>query len=840
MFSLPFTLELTRPGWLLGLLILPVVAFYFYRSLVDFPRLQRILSFALRTAIVALLVLSLAGLTLLSPTRRQYVIFAVDSSKSIGDDAKKAADEFVKKAIARAGGNGVAYLSFASEPGIVHDGKTAAPSLPDPNGTDLASAIEVAAAAIPPFYVPQIVMISDGNATSGDALKAALGAKMPIATVPLARRNDPEVQVSAVNVPAQVQQGEPFFVEIVIDASEDGEGEIEVFKNEHKVISERLKLKKGENRRRFPQTVERERLARFTAHTRGFKDTLLDNNSDFGLVFSSGKPRILLVEGDKKTSSDLAWSLEEQEMQVDVRPATGMPDSLTELQNYELLILSNVPATSLSSKQMDVVRTYVQDLGGGLLMLGGDQSYGLGGYYKTVLEEILPVRSDFEKEKEKPSLAMMLVIDKSGSMGGDKMELAKDAAKSAVELLGPNDKIGVIAFDGEPFLVCEMHPCSDKGFVLDRIASIEAGGGTAMFPAMEEAYETLSKTQAKLKHVIILTDGISSPGDFEGVTASMAQSKITVTTVGVGDGADQALLEQIAQIGNGRYYFTDDPLSVPQIFAKETVAASKSAINEQPFTPLVVRPHQALAEVDMSTAQMLLGYVVTRRKPTAEFILSTENGDPLLCWWRYGLGEVVAWTSDAKARWAADWISWPQFGKFWAQVVRHAMRKSEAKGVIMQVGRKDRKAVVSLDAILPSGKFLNKAITDLTVIDPHNNNAKMEMTQVAPGRYQVEFDATKPGAYNIEFTQRMEGNPNPINRQSRGLAVGYPDELRLRPTNTAPAPVDRAGLGRSLRPEARDDFRPTLEDGKAGITALALSGYDGRVALRGRRGAEAD
>jgi Ca-activated chloride channel family protein len=778
--SIWYALELTRPLWLIGLAALPVVVYYFYRSLVDFARWQQVLSMASRALIVALLVLALAGLTLLKPTKRQFVIFAVDRSKSVGDESRKSADEFVKQALRRTGNNGVGFLSFAAAPGIVH---TQAPkNQPDLNdqGSDLASAIEVAAAAIPPFFVPKVVLLSDGNQTAGDAIKAALRAGIPIETVPLATRTDPEVQVSAVNVPAQVQQGEPFYVDVVVDANHEAEGTIEVFRNEHKVISERRKVKKGENHFRFRQAIEQERLAKFTAMTRGFRDTLLDNNSDFGLVFTSGKPRVLLVEGDPK-SKDLVWALEEQEMQVDARPPEGMPDSLADLQNYELLIVSNVPATALSMRQMEVARTYVQDLGGGLIMLGGDQSFGLGGYYKTVLEEILPVRSDFEKEKEKPSLAMMLVIDKSGSMGGEKMELAKDAAKSAIELLGSNDKIGVIAFEGEPFLVSELHPCTDKGFVIDRVSSIEAGGGTVMYPAMEEAFEALQRVQAKLKHVIILTDGISAPGDFEGLTSQMAQARITVSTVGVGEGADQALLEEIARVGNGRYYFTDDPVSIPQIFAKETVAASKSAINEQPFNPQVYRPTQVLAEIDFAGAPPLLGYVVTRPKPTSEVILLTENGDPLLTWWRYGLGMSVAFTSDAKARWAADWLSWPSYGKFWAQVIRHAMRKNEAKGVVIQVDQKGRKASVALDAIEPSGKFLNGADTELTLIDPYLGKTALEMAQTAPGRYQAEFETPIQGAYHLEFSQKLRGNP--LYHQSRGLAVGYPDEFRLRPTD---------------------------------------------------------
>ena len=655
----------------------------------------------------------------------------------------------------------------------------------DAKGTDIASALEVAAAAVPPFYVPRIVLLSDGNSTAGDPLKVAtaLRGKVDVSTVPLSVRNDPEVQVASVNAPTQVQQGEGFNVEVVVDSNHDDDaGKVEIYRGDVKVADQPMKLKKGENRLLLKQSLDQGGLTPLTARVSGYKDTLLDNNSDFGLVFTAGKPRVLLVESDVDQAKHLTFALEEQNMQIDVRPPRGMPETLAELQNYDLVILSNVPATSLTRRQMEVARSYVQDLGGGLVMLGGDQSFGLGGYYKTTLEEILPVRSDFEKEKEKPSLAMMLVIDKSGSMGGEKIEMAKEAARAAVELLGPNDKVGVLAFEGENFWVSEMHPCTDKGFVLDRIASLEAGGGTVMAPAMEEAHETLRSTVAKLKHVIILTDGVSAPGDFEGIAQAMAADRITVSTVAMGSDAAQELLDDIARIGGGRYYVADDAGQVPQIFAKETVTASKSAINEQPFSPTVVRPSPALAELDLADAPFLLGYVVTRPKPTAEVVLATENGDPLLAWWRYGLGQCVAFTSDAKARWAAEWISWPQFGQFWAQVVRHAMRRAEAKGTVVQVERNGAKALVTLDAIEVSGKFRNKAKTELTVIDPQLKVQMLPMAQTAPGRYQAEVPAARAGSYQLMFTQTLDGQV--VSQQGRGLAVGYPDELRLRTTNT--------------------------------------------------------
>ena len=346
-----------------------------------------------------------------------------------------------------------------------------------------------------------------------------------------------------------------------------------------------------------------------------------------------------------------------------------------------------------------------------------------------------------------------------------------------------------------------------------------------MAPAMEEAHETLRSTVAKLKHVIILTDGVSSPGDFEGIAQAMSADRITVSTVAMGSDADQSLLEDIARIGNGRFYSADDPAQVPQIFAKETVTASKSAINEQPFAPTIVRPTQVLSDIRLDEAPFLLGYVVTRPKPTAEVILATEAGDPLLAWWRYGLGMSVAFTSDAKARWAAEWLSWPQFGQFWAQVVRHSLRKSETKGSVVQIDRTGRKAVVSLDAIEPSGKFLNRAATELTLVDPQLTTRKLEMVQVAPGRYQAEIDTTRGGAYQLMFVQTKDSQV--LGRQSRGLAVGYPDELRLRPANAELLAFDRECVGWAIRRQAGIGIRCPRPNFAPRRATLALSG-DGR------------
>ena len=346
-------IELGRPLWLLGLFALPVLFYFFRRSLVDFARPQRIVSLALRGLIVLLLVLALAGLSLVRPTRELFVVFAVDRSESVGKEGTEAVDKYLTEAFSSAGSNKFAMLPFAAEPGTVVAGPVAseelkkrasagptkntssgaAPLVPadaaslDRKGTDLAAALEVAAAAIPPFYVPRIVLCSDGNPTGGEVLQAAasLRGKVEILTVPLPGRTEPEVQLSSVLAPAQVLQGEPFNVEVVIDSNHDDEkGRVEVFRGDIKVAEQPVKLKKGENKLTLKQTIDAGGLTPVTARLKGYEDTLLDNNSDFALVSAAGKPRVLLLESDPDQAKHLTWACsEEQNMQVDVRPPQG-------------------------------------------------------------------------------------------------------------------------------------------------------------------------------------------------------------------------------------------------------------------------------------------------------------------------------------------------------------------------------------------------------------------------------------------------------------------------------------------------------------------------------------
>ncbi|MCL2709659.1 MAG: VWA domain-containing protein [Planctomycetaceae bacterium] len=817
------SLEFTHPHYLIALLLAVFLLWGFRYSLIDFSKAQRWISLSLRLVIFILLILAIAGLTLMSPTHERMVVFLLDQSRSIDDAATEKAIEFLSAAQTAAGTTPLFVVPFASSPKPPHlieelkqtkagmersemteeiteemtkiiewqpgdDNKPVQEELIQDDTeklwreeTNIAAALEPALALIPPRYVPHLVVLSDGNETTGDVLSAAVRGGVAISTVPLPAPTDPEVQMAEIRLPSQVRQGEPFNLDIVVQSNVETEGLITLFSGPFRVAAENKPIKVGENVFRFRQTVEDRRQQDFSATVEALEDTILDNNWASGIVFTGGKPRILLIESDPRTCRDLVSALREQDIEAEVRPPEGMPQMLDELDQFEALILSNVPATMLTMHQMDLVRTYLSELGGGFIMLGGAQSFGLGGYYKTPIEDVLPVRSDFEKERETPSLAICLVIDRSGSMGGQPIEMAKDAAKSAVELLSPRDFVAVVAFDHESYVVTPMQSAASTGIIKSAISTIEAGGGTEFMKPLADAHDQLRRVAAKLKHVIFLTDGYPNErGDFESIIRQMVNDQITFSTVGVG-GADYDLLKTLAEVGKGRYYACDDPQAIPQIFAKETMMASKSAIHEMPFVPIIVTPTEALAEIEFETAPPLLGFVVTRAKPTSQFILATETGEPLLVWWRYGLGISVAFSSDAKNRWGAEWLTWSGYSKFWAQVIRQAMRKPEQRGAMVELTQRADGMHLIVDVADDAGRYINEATGRITLIRPDLSRAEITLNPTAPGRYEAEVPMGKRGGYHLHTSLDL-GEIN-ILSQSRGVMVGYPEELRLRPVN---------------------------------------------------------
>ena len=362
-------------------------------------------------------------------------------------------------------------------------------------------------------------------------------------------------------------------------------------------------------------------------------------------------------------------------------------------------------------------------------------------------------------------MAMVLVVDKSGSMQGMPIALARQAAKASAELLGPRDQIAIIAFDGAPFTIVEMT------FAVDRII---AGGGTNMYPAMELGRQALDSTTAKVKHMIILTDGMSMPGDFHGLANEMAEQNMTVSTVALGNSADRALLKSIADIGRGRYYQTTDPDTVPRIFSKETVEASRSAIHEEPFTPIRIAEADMLEGIDFDQAPFLLGYVMSRSKLTAKTLLLTETGDPLLATARFGLGVSLAFTSDASGTWASEWLRWSGFGKFWAQALRSCLRKSDSSGILISSEESAAQTRYRISRKDSAGTLLNALQWEAIMLDQDGRRHLIPVNQVGLGLYEARVDTPQVGRYTLRFHDKLNAKTKIIHHHQ-----DYPAEYRL-------------------------------------------------------------
>ncbi|MCK5799510.1 MAG: VWA domain-containing protein, partial [Deltaproteobacteria bacterium] len=426
--------------------------------------------------------------------------------------------------------------------------------------------------------------------------------------------------------------------------------------------------------------------------------------------------------------------------------------------------------------QMAAIHAYVRDLGGGFLMTGGQNSFGAGGYYGTRIEKILPVRFDTEKKRSQPSLAMALCIDRSGSMSGQKIELAKDAAKATTELLGSNDLIGVIAFDSSAHVVVRLQRAANRLRILNDIARLRSGGGTNIRPCLQEAYNQLQTATAKVKHVILLSDGQSSYNGISELVSEMVSRHITVSAVGVGAGADRTLLQMIAERGNGRFYHTNDANNIPKIFTKETTKVARSALVEELVKVRTVKHANVIKGINIARAPYLRGYVSTKRKPLSEVVLVSDYGEPIYAQWRVGLGKTAAFTSDVKNRWAVDWLRWSGYSKFWSQVVRELMRHRIQRAFEMRAHAAQGVVHVTVDALNRQDHFINGLDSTLTILDPKRPGSKhaFALHQVAAGRYATSFRLPRYGSFLLRARHRVDGKV--IAESLTSLTVPYPKE----------------------------------------------------------------
>lgn len=792
------TYALRSPGWLWFALLVPLLLWGLRYSLADLRWHEKALSLLLKGAFVVALLLGLSRPVREVRSERVATVFVVDVSDSMTDeaiaDAQRLLDEAWKK---KDEDDLLRVVAFGARAELVPsaDDSETAPRLsrlgPEiAAGTNVQAAMQLAQGLYPPGYLRRMVLVSDGIETEGDMLGEAQRLReLGIKLFTFANRHGApkEIAIRELLVPDGVKVGEPFELRADVHASQPGQARLRLLQGGMPNGLDAIKtveLSPGSNEVVFRSVVRLPGEVTYELRLEPLtEDTFADNNRFEVTIDVPGRPSVLYVEGEPSRAGPLARALESQGFDVDVRAPSAFPASLKELAHFDFLVLSDVPASQVSASSQALIERYVREVGGGFLFAGGPNGYGPGGWQNTTVERLLPVRAQAERQKDTPTVALALVIDRSGSMSGLPIEMAKEAAKATVDTLAPDDRIGVIVFDSAPVRAVKMQPARNRARIKADISRIQPGGGTEIFPALDAAYQDLTVTEARRKHVILLTDGRAPSGGIRDLVQAMAAEAITVTTVGLGPEVDDGLLTTIKDYGGGRYHKVPNPSSLPRIFTREAEMVAKSATTQDYFPVQQTAPASFLRGIDLATAPFLAGYTATGLKPPPahQILVNPDHGDPVLARWRVGLGWAVAWTSDVKARWAADWARWSGWPKFWGQLVREHMRQRHGRELPMHVEIVGSEVRATVDAYTPDDRFDNALSSRLVVFGPRPGEGRREvaMRQTAPGRYEARFRLDRYGAFVLRAEHAKEsedGRLVPYAISHGHIAHPYPRE----------------------------------------------------------------
>ena len=779
-FSQPWLLLLIPLAWIVVILVAR-------RGVMQLSRRTLVLATTLRLIAIALLVLALAGLRLPLSGGPVNTIFLLDTSASILPGTQAAARQWIERAAAqRAPDDSVALLTFGAgtridQPfsrGDIGESETAAIV---EERTNIADALRMAASLFPPDAPKRIVLLSDGNQTAGDVMRAAeviAAQDVQVDVVPLLAEPGIDAAVTEVAPPNALREDENFEVRVTVAATTQGEAVLRLFMNETLVSEGPVRLEYGQNYFTIQQPGIEEGFYSFRAQVVASDDQRPQNNDAYGYSQVGPKGLVLVVENIVGDAIILTQALQAAGIQAQNVTPAQLPTRPEDLDGVSSVVLVNVPASQLTEQQMQALQDFVKSFGGGLVALGGAASFGMGDYGGTPLEHALPVISQPPDHEELPTLALALLIDKSGSMNEgapvSKIAMAREAAAQAVEILESGDVLGVLAFEYSPQWVVRPAPVNDAEDaqnVVRRVSTIEAGGGTDIYNALQLAYDTLRRTPAQVKHIILVTDGqsTSAPGLWDVLMTRMRRDHITLSAVAIGADADQILLQRLVRLGDGRYYYADVPENIPQVVTKESQRASRSLVMSRLFQPRVVTASPILRAILPDSLPNLSAFVRTEPKPAAETPLLSDTSDVILAQWQYGLGRAVAWTSDAGQDWAADWGEWPQNQQFWAQMVRWTMPSPLNPQLATQVQVDGSEVTVAVDSVDEQGNIRNLLNTQVEVAGPEQRAFSLNLPQTAPGRYAGTLNVDKAGVYALRITQYV--GDTPVVEQITGAVV---------------------------------------------------------------------
>ena len=834
------------PWVVLPLLLVVAVETWLSRRRLGVPRRQWHLALAARAAIVVLAVLALADLGVHRSAERVATVFVLDASDSLGRGGQEDALQWVHDALREQPDGDLAGLVVFGgdaqlETTVRSEVPLARPAVRvDSSRTDLAGALRLGAAVLPTDARRRIVVVSDGRSTQGDTAAEAdrlADAGIAVDFHAVGRSGGRDVAIAALQLPGRVREGEQITITGTIDSTEATTARIDLLREGTRIDSRTVELAAGPNEVTFTDTAQGSGVARYQLRASSGGDTIAQNDVAFGAAQIEGPATVLVVEGRDGNGATLTAALRAAGIDVQTTPVTDIPP-VDELAGISSTVLVDVDARTLAPEHLAALTAATRDLGRGLVTIGGTQSYGLGGYRGTDLEALLPVESEILDPKRRQTVAEVLAIDTSGSMGAchcaegnngvvdgnsmeggvNKTDISRAGAARAIQSLSELDEVGVLAVDTRERWLIDLQQLPAQDVVNSGLRKLVPSGDTTdLSRSLSTSAEALRDSNAALKHIILFTDGFTDPGELAGLeddAAELLEEGITVSVVATGEGASTEL-GAIAEAGGGRFYPGRDLQEVPDIIADEAILASRDFLQEGRFVPQVTSNADPVA--GLTEAPPVLGYVATTARPLATTHLRVgEDGDPLLASWQVGLGRVTSWTSDLD-RWGQLWSSWSGFVDHWAGVVKDTYPTGEQAGLIRARVTGD---VLRIE-VEGAEDFPGGATGTARVVRPDGEVDEVRLTRSAGDRFTGEVEVSAAGSYAVGATVGAGESVSVAGTTlaTRSYSAEYvPGDIELGALETIAA---RTGGRGAIEPTAA--FDPA--DLVAGQRRIALAGW---------------
>ncbi|MCR4435135.1 MAG: VWA domain-containing protein [Clostridiales bacterium] len=748
-----------------------------------FPRKKFILWAALRFSALLCLMLVLAGVKPVFTARETATLFLVDRSLSVSQ-LKGEVEEYISRQIKnnKKAGDVAGVVSFAGEP------MTEVPlskerqevkleAQPDPEATNLEKALQYCRDLFPRNDNKRLVVFTDGLENSGNAAKALDSLEESgINTVlfPLKASRGGDVQLTSMQLPDSIHRGEKVPLKVAVDSDKNTAAAFYLYNGTTPVLQKQLEIREGRNTYDFDVTLSHDLQASFKGEIVSQEDSNPKNNVFTLTPHVKDTPSVLVV-GAQKDTANINALLDSLGLKRTNYAPDQVPGGIGFLSSFSEVILANAAHGDLSPEFENGLEMCVKEKGTGLIVVGGENTFAPGGYENTRLEEMLPVACSMKGKKQQPDTGLVLVLDCSGSMddtsgGVKKMDLVKGAAVKSSQVLEQEDFLGIIGFSDVVEWVVPFGQVRRKEQIQEDIGKLAPRGGTLILPALEKAAEALEGADAKVKHIILLTDGQAEKSGYEGITDTLKKSNITLSTVAVGKDADRTLLESLAKAAGGRSYYARDLYEVPEIFTKETYLGTKKYLNSEEFTPQKADESELFKNVALPKLQ---GYTGTGIKDGADLILKSNSDDPILAQWSYGLGRVAVWTPDLSGKWSRDWVGWDGFPREWGKLVNSCLSPGTAEDMDLRVVQNGYNVTLSAGTGL-SGQG---QAAEAEIRDQEGGTSRVRLEQVRTGEFEGTASLDKTGEYLLTLRVKKDGQM--VKSATRVIHIDYSPEYAL-------------------------------------------------------------